>query len=178
MSLREPVKVIADILQSEMAITQGQIMLGYQKWGIPENSKLYVALSYISGKAIAVGNDAISNGSDPDNGMTEQQSVTMHHLIQIDLLAFNKQDGSNEARTRKEEVIMALRSLAAQAAMEVNNLQIARIPGQFSDVSSVEETAFVQRFTMTIAVTSLHVKEKAVADYYNTFRDPEVHLNA
>lgn len=175
--MREAVKVIGDIIQAELEMDNGQIMLTNQKWNIPQNTKLFVALGYVSGKAIANRNDSISNGPGSDAGMTEQQSIVMHYVIRIDAMAFNKQNGGNEARERKEEIMMALRSLKAQAEMEKNNLQVARISSEFLDVSSLEETAFLTRYTMTIAVTALRVKEKAVVDYYSDFNAPEVTIN-
>lgn len=169
LELREPVKVIGDVLQAELGLDVGQIMLTNQKWNIPQSAGLYIAISYVSGKAIANKNDAVSIDG---GGMTEQQSVVMHYLIQIDAMSFD-----NSARIRKEEIIMALRSIAAQVAMEVNNLQIARVPGEFYDASSLEETARLNRFTMTIAVTALRTKEKAVVDYYSEFQIAEVTVN-
>ncbi len=73
------------------------------------------------------------------------------------------------ARTRKEEVYLALRSLFAQAQMEINNMQVARMPSAFVDASSLEESKMLNRFTMTIAVTAMITKEKSVADPYTTF---------
>ena len=74
----------------------------------------------------------------------------MGYLIQIDLMAFSKADGTNQARERKEEVLMALRSLAGEKAAEVNNLQLARNPALFMDVSDLEETEMLERYIMTI----------------------------
>lgn len=178
MALREAVKVVGDVLKAELEMDAGQIVLKNQKWNIPNNTKLYIVLGYVGpGKVIANKNESISNGDDPNAGMTEQQSIVMGYLIQIDLMAFSKADGTNQARERKEEVLMALRSLAGEKAAEVNNLQLARNPAPFMDVSDLEETEMLERYTTTIFVTAMQTKEKAVVEYYSTFNAPEVTVN-
>lgn len=165
---REPVKVIGDILKSELGLGDGTIMLTNQRWGIPQTQGMFIALGYISGKAIANNNYAEDAGA----GMNEVQEVVMHHLIQIDAMSFNE-----EARVRLPEIIQALRSIAAESAMAENTLQLARMPGDFTNVSTLEETGMLNRFTMTIAVTSLHRKTKALPAFYDTFDPAEVKVN-
>lgn len=157
---REPIKVIADILLSELELTTDQIILDYQKFNIPNTPGLFIALDYIGGKAIGNNNYADDAGSD---GMVETQQVAMNHLIQIDIMSFD-----SSARTRKEEVIMALRSIFSQQAQDANDMQIARMPGEFQNASSLEETKILNRFTMTIVTKSVYTKTKS-ASYYDSF---------
>lgn len=167
---REPIKVVADILQQEMGLAAGQIMLGYEKWDIPETTGLYVVLVYIGGKAIGNNNYFTSNGEEPGQQL-EHQEVAMRHVIQTDILSFN-----GEARTRKEEVLMALRSMYSQQQQEKYLISIARIPSDFVDASTLEETKLLNRFTITVPVAALHTKVKA-APYYDKFKTVEVHPN-
>ncbi len=156
----EPIKVLADILQREMNLAKGQIMLAYQQYEIPKTPGLYVALDYMGSKPIAVSNTIVPS----ETGMDEYQSVTMRHLIQIDILSFN-----SEARTRKEEVLMALSSVYSQSKQTENSLQIARLSSEFTNTASLEETKILNRFTISIAVTAVHNKIKGTADYYDDF---------
>lgn len=156
----EPIKVVADILQKEMSLAKGQIMLAYQQYEIPKTPGLFVALDYLASKPIAAGNFV----SPTNTGMDELQQVTMRHTIQIDILSFN-----NEARTRKEEVLMALSSVYSQQQQTANTIQIARISSEFTNTASLEETKMLNRFTIAIAVTALHSKLKGTADYFDDF---------
>ena len=165
MSFREPIKVLADVIQEEMSLADGQIMLAYEKWEIPKNPGMYVALNYVSSKPIGQ-----RNYFDPTTSI-EEQSSTVHHVIQIDVMSFD-----SSARMRKEEIFMALTSMFSQQAQEENNLQIAMIPSDFVNTSSLEETKIMNRFTMTIAVTSTSRKVKK-ADYFDQFATPEVTYN-
>lgn len=167
---REPIKVIADILTSELGLDSDKIILEYQKFDIPPDPDLFIALTYISGKAIGNNNSAEDAGFDRENnnlGMTEIQQVAMQHSIQIDLMSFD-----SSARTRKEEVIMALQSSFSQRLQDVNDMQIARIPSEFQNTSSLEETKILNRFTMTIIVKSVYTRTKDLGGtypYYDNF---------
>ena len=161
---REPVKVIADIIVHELELEPSQIVLNYEKFDIPPEPGLFVVLSYVSGKAIGNVNESESTPA----GMNEIQTVAMQHIIQIDLMSFD-----NTARTRKEEVIMALRSIYSQQTQEIYNMKIARIPEQFMNASSLEETKILNRFTMDLTIKSVYTKTKK-ADYYDSFKNVEV----
>lgn len=171
MTQREAVKVIGDVIANQLGlISEGddsQIMLTNERFKIPVKNGLYIALSYIGGKAI--GNNHYADGS--GEGMVEVSQVVMLYEIQVDIMSFN-----SEARTRKEEVFMALRSFYAEQQMEINTMQIARMPRGFQDISGIEETKYLNRYATTIAVTALLTKEQAV-EYYDEFPTPEVHLN-
>lgn len=159
---REAVKVIGDILASELDLrTTGetaQIMLTNERFNIPPTNELYIALSYISGKPIA------NNNYFDGNTAIETQAVVMLYQIQIDIMSFDA-----TARTRKEEVYQALRSIFAQAQMETNNMQVARMPLAFTDASSLEESKMLNRYTMTIAVSALLIKQKSVDSTFDAF---------
>jgi hypothetical protein len=168
---REPIKVIADLLVSEMGLTAGQIMLSGQKWNIPKDNELYIALFYLPSKPIGS-----NNYSEPTpSGMNEIQEMAVRHMIQIDIMSFGE-NADSKARARKEEVLMALRSQKAQDLMGTYHMGIARIASEMVPTASLEETKYLDRYTTTIAVTALHRKVKSAA-YYDTFQSPEVHSN-
>lgn len=162
MPVREAVKVIGDVLAAELELRSSgkmsQIMLTNERFNIPVNNDIYIALSYVDGKAI--GNNNYFDGAT----LIETQQVVMLYRIQVDIMSFGP-----DARTRKEEVYQALRSLRAQAQMEIYNMQIARMPDTFVDASSLEESKRLNRYTMTISVSALITKTKTVSDYYATF---------
>ena len=163
--LLEPIKAVADVIKNELGLSSGQIMLAYEKWDIAKNDKLYVDLSYASQRALCVKSEF-----DSEN-LQEIQSVTIHSLVQVDILSFG-----DEARTRKEEVLMALNSVYSKQVQEANNMQFGRIPSEWTNTSTLEETKFLNRFTMAVAVTSVKRKVKGV-EYYDTFPNAEFTVN-
>jgi len=174
---REPIKVLADVIASEMGLDTGHIMLGFQSWGIPQDDGLYVALTTLSEKP--VGNNNYFDGGDPDADPpvvpAEIQEVVTSELIQIDVMSF---DGSVlGARGRKNEVLMALASMASLTAQAQFNMRIHAIPTGFQNVSSLEETKFLNRFTVTLIVQSVQRKTKDAA-YFDTFQTVQETFNA
>jgi len=154
---REPVKVVAEILKSEMSLDDSHILLGDEKWDIPADKELFVVL-------FDNGPKPISRSSRFDTATNEEiQQATMLHEIRIEICSFGP-----SARTRKEEVAMALGSIFAQQTMEKYQCQVARMPGPAVNASDTEATARLLRFTTTVNVTALHTKVKGV-DYYDKF---------
>lgn len=164
----EPIKLLAAIIQEELGLAEGQIMLENQKYEIPKTPGLYVVLSYLSGKAIGNNNYAESTAT----GMQEVQETTMRYQIQIDAMS-----ADNSARTRKEEIIMALNSQRAQRSQDLNLFQIGSVPSEFSNVGSLEETVRLNRYVLTVALTALVRKVKDLSEYYDKFNPPEVAVN-
>jgi hypothetical protein len=162
----EPIKVVADIIQSELGLPDGAVMVVNQRWAIPSNQDLYVALAYV-GPAKTIGN---VNYFDSE-AESEVQETSKAHMVQIDIMSFG-----DTARTRKEEVEMALLSMYSQFQQGKNLIKIARQPGPLVDASTLEATGRLNRFLMTVMVNALHRKVKAAA-YYNKFSSPEVNLN-
>ena len=165
----EPIKVIADIFQTELSLVTGKVMLENQKVFITGEG-LHIVLQYVAPSKPIGGHQGLIT---VDGVTCEIQETSFLHQIQVDLYSY---DGT--ARARKEEVMMALGSIYSQQKQGENFIQIARNIAPFNDVSTLEGTARLNRFVTTIAVTALHRKVKATTQYYDTFTEPEVHTNA
>lgn len=165
----EPIKVLADIIQTELSLEDGRVMVYNQRFKAPTTKGMYVVLSYVSGKAI--GNN--SRTSEIESVYSETQEVAMHEVIQIDVMSDIDESGYCEARARKVEVIMALGSQYAQRKSAERLMQIGRIPGDFNDISGVEGASLLSRYMMIVPIKALYVKTKT-ADYYDHGFTPEV----
>lgn len=166
---REPIKVLADIIQHELGLADGRVMLADQKFNIANQKGLYISLEYVNpGKIIA-------NINTPDmtvNPPVEVQSVTSVSVVQVDMMSFDE-----TARTQMDDVAMALNSTYSVQQQERYQLQISRNPAPFNDNSNLEITAMLKRYTTTVTITSMKIKSKVV-EYFDTFQTPEVHNNA
>lgn len=156
------------ILQAEMSLPDGQIMLGWENFEIPKNTGIYIALSY--GPEQVVGNNNY-NSVDDDGNYSEIQDAIMLHTIEIDLMSF-----SAEARLRKEAVLWALNSYEAQQLMEQYQMRVAWISGAFVPVTSLEETKQLNRFRLTIMVNALHRNVKTTP-FYDSLQTVELTEN-
>lgn len=165
MPVKEPIKVLAEILKVEMALEDGQIMLGLENWVIPPNTGLYIALFYGPDTVIGAESDF-----DPETN-DEIQSAAMLHTINIDALSFD-----SSARLRKQEIVMALNSIFAQQQLEANLMRIGHLPQSFVPVPELEETKQLNKYRLTFAMNALHQKVKPVT-YYDDFPEPQILTN-
>lgn len=161
----EPIKVLAGILKTELAMEDGTIMLGLENWEVPKTEGLYIALFYGVERIVGQGNDFDTSTNE------EIQTVAMLHEIAIEAMSFN-----SEARLRKEEIIMALNSVYAQNVMGQQLMQINALPQAFVSVPTLEETKQLNRYRITFAMNALHQKIKPV-EYYDQFKDASILTN-
>jgi hypothetical protein len=175
---REPILVLADIIKSELELTDTEdskgntispVMIYNQKYIIPTTKGLFVALSIVSQKVIGS-----KNSTQPTTGgMQETQELSISTLIQIDAMSRNEQ-----ARTRKDEIIMALSSIFSQQAQDTYGMRIAQIPISWLDASAIEGTAILNRYSTTVTIYSITRKIKAMTSYYDDFDEPpELHYD-
>lgn len=157
---KEAAKIIADILVAQLGLLPGHIMLTNQKWFIPEDQGLYVAIGYVSGKVQGQNNYSVPTGG----GMTEIQQISMLYEISIDLMSYD-----DSARVKKELAYMGLMSVASQQIQELHNVQVARQPTPFQDISMLEESGRLNRYQALIAVTQLITNNVAGIPYYSDF---------
>jgi len=158
-SPREPIKVVADILASELGLDPAHIAMDYQKYDIPNNG-LFIVLGYLGPTAI------ISNQNYFDSALeSEVQETVVQHRIQIDLMSMAP---DNSARIRKEEIPMALRSFYSERLQAKYGIGINWNTSDISDVTALEETAMLNRFSMRTFVNALHRKVKATP-FFDTF---------
>ena len=122
--MAEIIKVVADILQAELSLKNDRVFLYNQKWNIPPDQDLFVVVGFQSAKPFGVKSQY---ENDPVSGdLVEVQSVNQQETYTIDLISRD-----HSARMRKQEVILALNSTAAQQAQEQYSFKIANLPHDF-----------------------------------------------
>ncbi len=139
--LREPIKVLADILQTCLGLADDAVVVAYEKNVVPKTSGLYISVD-------AVGPDkTIGNVNELDGDGNEIRSRSYSQLAQIDLISYDA-----SARRRKGEAVMALASIYAVQQMELYCMSFARNPSPFVDASSLEPTKRLNRFISSVVV--------------------------
>lgn len=156
--LREPILVVADVLQQGLGLAADAVVLAYEKNLIPKASGLYVSLDYVGPSK------CIANVNEVDEAGNEVQSSSFSHLIQMDLLSYDA-----SARRRKEEAAMALASIYAVQQMDAYSMSISRNPSPWLDASSLEPTKRLNRFVSTLVVFAVHRKVIADAPVFASF---------
>lgn len=161
-----PVLLLCDILQTELALSQGRVYLWDQKIMQPTDSDLYIAVSVMSFHPFASVNRPSPNGG----GLDQQQSLNVLATISLDVIS-----RSTAALDRKEEVVLALNSVYSQQQQAANSFYISRLSNgtKFVNLSEVDGAAIPYRFNMTFSLQYGFVKTKA-APFFDDFSREEI----
>lgn len=148
---------LCGVIQNQMGLTNEQVWIYDQKRDVPNQTKLWVVVRFLTGKPFG-------NVSRVDGGV-ESQELHMNAVYTVDIFS---RDVS--ALARKDEIIMAFGSQYAQRQQEIFSFKIARLPLAFTDLSLVEGAAIPYRFSINLQVQYTQSKEQTV-DYYDIFSD-------
>lgn len=164
---REYVKIVADVIEKEMSLeptdpssknpNDRRVFLANQNFTLPTYDYMMIILSEGVGSHVMANNNRleVTNG-----GLDEVQEIIVRKEIGIDIMS-----KTDEARERKEEVLMALVSTASQNAQEANGFRIFGVPTTFIDVSQAEGETMIKRFRTNIVLHARYTKRKAIAFY-------------
>lgn len=153
--------LICDILQHELALDEGRIMVYNQRFQIPTDSGLYITVGVQSMKPYS----NVMTMVPVSGGLQASQRVNTVEVIEI-----NAMSADQESILKAPFIIMALASHYSEQQQEKLGFNIASIPQSFDDTSFLEETAQMTRITIGLRVLRSYDNIKAV-DYYDTFSD-------
>lgn len=161
-------ELFCDVIQNELGLSDGRVALWDQKFPIPTDSDLFIEIAVISCKPF--GNTRSEDGS--GSGLSLVQSVNMLASLSIDIMSRGP-----SARDRKEEVILALKSIYSQQQQELNSFYIASISHGFVNLSQRDGAAIPYRFNISVNMQYFITKIKT-APYYSTFQNPTIEVNS
>lgn len=159
---REPIKIIGDIIKNCMTLTDDQIFIYNQDFKLPETSGLFVILQYNSSQNYSSVNEFIPA---PEGTDTAEESISMLTKEDYTINVISKND---EARQRKEEVILSLNSNYSQNQQGTYQFQIARISNSFVNVSELEGAGMINRFAINISLLA-HYNKTIDTVFYDDF---------
>ena len=159
---REPIKILGDIIKEFMVLTDQQIMIYNQNFKLPQTSGLFVILQYNTSKVYSAKNQFIPA---PEGDAGGQESIT---TLTQEGYTINIISRDDEARQRKEEVILSLNTNFAQDQQELYQFKIAQISNSFRNVSELEGAAMINRFAIDISLLARYEIIRDV-EYYDSF---------
>ena len=168
--MTEPIKIVAEIIRASMELQADQVLLYNQKFLIPSDDRLYIAIGILGTKTFGA---TTRYEVDPVTGeLKETQRVNRLELFSITVYS-----RSSEARTRNWEIPAALVSTFSEQQQEANSIKIAQVPVAMNDVSQVDGTARLNRYVLTIPVQAAYTKTQPT-QYFDKFSQPEIYTNA
>lgn len=160
-------QLLCDIIETEMELQPGRVYLWDQKINAPTDQGLFVAVGVLSPKPLS--NILLNDSS--GSGLTEVQKSTWITEMTIDVISRGP-----EARDRKEEVLMALKSTYCEQQQNQNAFRVFPMSTGFVNLSQIDGAAIPYRFQILTKVQYTVTKTKPVS-YYDTFSDPTVTVN-
>lgn len=160
--MTDPLKVVRSLLVTEMGVASDRVFLYNAEWTIPKDEGMFLLVTFDHAKPYSTA----TWYEDTAAGLTEIQEIATQETYSVDVFS-----RSTEARDKRNGVIFALNSTAAQQACEAHNLKFSNIPSVFIDLSHIEAAARLSRYRLTFNVLRLERREK-VAPYYDQFSDP------
>lgn len=165
----EPIKVVAGVLQSELGLKPDQVMLYNQKFDIPPDDRLYVTLSLLGSRTFGASTRYENNPISDE--LQETQRVNQQQMLSITLMS-----RSSEARVNNWRVPAALVSTYSQQQQEANSIKIGQVPTSMNDVSDVEGTARLNKYSLTFLVLAAYSYVKPT-QFFDSFGGPEIITN-
>lgn len=159
---REPIKIIGDIIKNNMVLTDDQIFIYNQDFKIPPTKGMFILLQYNTSQPYSAVNKFMPAAIGLE-GAEESISITMKEDYTINIISKN-----DEARQRKEEILMALNSNYSQDQQGLYQFQIAKISNSFVNVSELEGAGMLNRFAINISLLA-HYNKTIDTAYYDDF---------
>jgi hypothetical protein len=170
----ELIKALCDLLQAQLDLKAGKVIIYNQKFDIPTTNDMYVFVAFQRGKPFGA---SLTRENVPASGNTpaflqEVQRLNVQETYTINLYS---RDGS--ARQRNHEVVFALHSTQCQQMQERYQFRMGYIPSSMIDVSHVEGAARINRYSLTFALLRAYTRTRPI-EYYDTFNiPPELIIN-
>lgn len=160
---KEPIKILRDILINCMTLTNDQIFNYNQGFKLPETSGLFIIINYLSSQVYSATNTFIPSPEGDETNNKESISALTKEDYMINVISKN-----NDARQRKEEVILSLNSNFSKEQQGKYQFRIANVSNSFTNVSELEGAAMVNRFAINISLLA-HYNKTIDTTIYDTF---------
>lgn len=151
--------LVADVIKTSMGLANDQVYLYDQKYDIPKDQRLYVAVGVNSLKPFGNRPSYVGGSS----AVTAVQTVNITGDITIHVLS-----RSTQALYRKEQVLLALSSPYAESQMELNSFYVAPVTTSIIDVSEIDGAAIPYHFLFTTKLQYFS-RLDTTPGYFDTF---------
>lgn len=143
-----------------MSLTDQQIFIYNQDFKLPETSGLFIILQYNSSANYSSTNTFIP-ADEGEEGAQECIATLVKEDYTINCISKN-----DEARQRKEEVILSLNSNFSQNRQGLYQFKLAQISNSFLNVSELEGAGMLNRYAINISLLA-HYNKTLNTDYYD-----------
>jgi hypothetical protein len=167
----ELIVAICGLIESQLDLPPKRVYVYNSKWEIPKDDGLFVSVGYLGERPFGVSMH-FENHPDDESEMIEVQTMNTQEHYSIDVFSRN-----TSARERKHEVIFALNSTEAERLCEQYSFKFGNLPTSFVDVSSVEASARLNRYSISFNLLRAHERRRAIESYNSFTGSPSLVIN-
>lgn len=160
-------QVIIDILKNEMGFANENIWIRDQNKKIPNDTGFYAIVGLVDSQPYS--SQSYMESVYDENNEIQQVEVNRYHSrdnIQIDIFS-----RSNDAITRRWEIVAALKSIFATQQQEKYSFKIAALSTSFVNSSNAEGGSQLNRFSLIIPCLVWYIKSKPLSPTGNLYYD-------
>lgn len=157
--------LVVDIIQTSMGLAQDQVYVYNQKYQIPNDNRIYIAVGILNSKPFGNG-VALPDGS--GSGLIITQTVNMRSVLSIYMLSRGP-----DALYQQPQLVMALNSNYSISQQQFCSFKIFPISNSLVSVSQGDGSAIPYVYNM--ACTAIYFVSNAQSvPYYSVFSEPTV----
>ena len=157
----EPDIILADIIQTGLALPPGRVVIYDSNFVAPSDPEIYVIIRKNPARVISV-----SRSFDPDTD-EDVQSITLNETYDVEISSQNR-----TAQERFWEIILALTSTYSLQQQEINNIRIYRTR-DIQDLSLIEGASALRRYLIPVIIDRVETKRTAIVPF-ESYPEPEV----
>ncbi len=163
--------IVVGLVRDYLGLEPDQVVVYNQKWRIPSDQRLYVTIGLLAQKPYGSTLEHLPFTDESGEGLKEVVTLNSQESLSV-----NVYSRGQLAIERKDEVIMAFGSTAAQQLCEQHSIKLGRLPLAMTDVSGLDGVAILNRFVATINLLCARRQERVV-QYFNRFQVTGIIIN-
>jgi hypothetical protein len=146
-----------DIIKTYMDLDDQHCYLYNQKWLMPEDKGLYIAIGYRNSEIV---------GNTLQYRRTPEDLIGINGIMVAESYFLEMYSYNNEARTRQLELMAAFNSDLSVRTQQYQHFQFGYVPLRFEDNSRLEASKILNRYSADFRVLYGRTFEKA-SPYWN-----------
>ncbi|MGB8295726.1 MAG: hypothetical protein WCG85_09900 [Polyangia bacterium] len=162
----ETMKVLVGLIEEQLDL-KGRVVIYNQQWEIPADDGLLVEISFLGEKPFGQGTHYET--TQDDDGA--DQFWEINEQITQESLGITLYSKGPAARTRRQEIVFALQSTAAQQLAEKYGFRFGFLPTSFVDASETEGSGRLNKYAYSFNVLRAHIRRRIV-QYFDKFTFP------
>lgn len=163
-SVLHPIQLYCDVLKTYWGLGEKQVYIYNQKLKLPPDERLYIAVGVMSTKVF---------GNSSKHETVSGDFVQKGSVNQLATLNINIMSRSTAALFEHQKLALAHMSDYSLNQQLANGFLIAKIPGQFNNLSEIEGSAIPYRYNCTVNLQYSTIEQNEVS-FYDTFNQPEI----